>query len=105
MEKIVDEYKNQLEKISDEELSDFTTVDRAIKISRKCLQQLRIVIRNGSFMNKENEIRFFKRQKPFIYGNLKFYVKLYKYLLQKPKGGNAGHSIPPSPDRIEHPQN
>lgn len=86
IEKIIDEYKNQLEKVSEDGLSDFTTVERVIKISRSCLQQLRISIRNGSFINKENEIEFFKIQKPFIYGNLKFYIKLYKYLLQKPKG-------------------
>ncbi len=63
-------------------------MEKGITISRKCLQRLRLVIRNGSFKNKEDEILFFKRQKPYIYGNLKFYVKLYKHLLQIPKGSN-----------------
>ena len=83
---ILDECKLALDEVNEKNLSDFLNVETGIKISRKYLQQLRVVLRKRNFLNKENEILFFKKQKPFIYGQLKFYAKLYKYLMQKPRG-------------------
>lgn len=83
---ILDECKLALDDVNDKNLNEFSNVEKGIKISRKHLQQLRVVLRKRNFINKENEILFFKKQKPFIYGQLKFYAKLYKYLLQKPRG-------------------
>ena len=83
---ILDECKLALDEVNQKNLSDFLNVETGIKISRKYLQQLRVVLRKRNFLNKENEILFFKKQKPFIYGQLKFYAKLYKYLMQKPRG-------------------
>ncbi|MFB9055911.1 RteC domain-containing protein [Mariniflexile ostreae] len=83
---ILDECKLALDEVNEKNLNDFSSVEKGIKISRKYLQQLRVVLRNRNFINKENEILFFKKQKPFIYGHLKFYAKLYKYLIQKPRG-------------------
>ncbi len=83
---ILDECKLALDEINEKNLNDFSNVEKGIKISRKYLQQLRVVLRKRNFINKENEILFFKKQKPFIYGQLKFYAKLYKYLMQKPRG-------------------
>jgi len=83
---ILDECKLALDDVNDKNLSEFSNVEKGIKISRKYLQQLRVVLRKRNFINNENEILFFKKQKPFIYGQLKFYAKLYKYLLQKPRG-------------------
>ncbi len=85
---ILNKYKIEISEIEEGELNDFKEVQKGIQIARKTLRELRIAIRENSFVNKENEIQFFKMQKPFIYGNLKFYVKLYKYLLQRPKGSN-----------------
>ena len=83
---ILDECKLALDDVNDKNLNEFSNVEKGIKLSRKYLQQLRVVLRKRNFINKENEILFFKKQKPFIYGQLKFYAKLYKYLLQKPRG-------------------
>ncbi|WP_347373993.1 RteC domain-containing protein [Aequorivita sp. Q41] len=83
---ILDECKLALAEVNEKNLSEFLNVEKGIKISRKYLQKLRVVLRKGNFINKENEILFFKKQKPFIYGHLKFYAKLYKYLIQKPRG-------------------
>lgn len=83
---ILDECKLALDEVNEKNLSEFSNVEKGIKISRKYLQQLRVVLRKRNFINKENEILFFKKQKPFIYGQLKFYAKLYKYLMQKPRG-------------------
>lgn len=83
---ILDECKLALDEVNEKNLKEFSNVEKGIKISRKYLQQLRVVLRKRNFINKENEILFFKKQKPFIYGQLKFYAKLYKYLMQKPRG-------------------
>lgn len=83
---ILDDCKLALDDVNDKNLNEFSNIEKGIKISRKYLQKLRVVLRKGKFINKENEILFFKKQKPFIYGQLKFYAKLYKYLLQKPRG-------------------
>ncbi|MEM1336718.1 MAG: RteC domain-containing protein [Bacteroidota bacterium] len=88
IKKIISKYRIKIEEVSEGNLNDFGTVEEGIKISRNCLQELRLIIRGGDFETKEDEILFFKKQKPFIYGNLKFYVKLYKHLLQVPKGSS-----------------
>ncbi|MDL5512466.1 RteC domain-containing protein [Arenibacter sp. M-2] len=85
---ILKSYKIKISSVEDSDLEDFHNIEEGIKISRKYLQKLRIIIREEEFSNKENEILFFKKQKPILYGNLKFYVKLYKYLLIRPKGSS-----------------
>ena len=40
----------------------------------------------NSFSSSKKEIHFFKYQKPYIKGRLKFYVNLNSYLLEKPGG-------------------
>ena len=83
---IIDTYKDEIEQVFEEDLATFSVVEKGIGISRTALQKLRIIVRNGEFISKEDQITFFKHQKPFVYGQLKFYAKLYKFLLQKPRG-------------------
>ncbi|MEO2072978.1 MAG: hypothetical protein ABGW99_16730 [Zunongwangia sp.] len=63
---ILDECKLALDDVNDKNLNEFSNVEEGIKISRKYLQKLRVVLRENNFINKENEILFFKKQKPFI---------------------------------------
>ena len=79
-------YRQDILKIEEGDLNEFRNIGKGIQISRSYLQKLRVVLRNGKFKNKEDEISFFKKQKPFIYGHLKFFAKLYKFLLTKPRG-------------------
>lgn len=83
---IIATYKSDIEKVEESSFDNFKNVELGIDISRKCLQKLRFALRDGEFIKKEDEIKFFKKQKPYVYGQLKFYTKLYKYLLQRPKG-------------------
>ena len=78
---ILKSYQEDINEIGNLDLDDFKNVEKGLQSSRYFLQKLRIVVRTGEFKNKEEEIKFFKKQKPFIYGNLKFFVKLYKHLL------------------------
>lgn len=86
IEEILGKYRVEMEDIEELDLTKFSNVEKGIKVSRRYLQRLRIQLREDSFIKSEDEIHFFKVQKPFIYGSLKFYIKLYKYLLQEPKG-------------------
>ncbi|PQJ18260.1 hypothetical protein BST93_07075 [Nonlabens tegetincola] len=44
------------------------------------MHKLRDVIKGRKFERQQDIIDFFKLEKPFIYGRLKFHVKLYKYV-------------------------
>lgn len=81
-------YISKINSINQNNLTNFSNVERGIKISRKYLQELRVIVRDNKFQTIEDEINFFKKQKPFIYSRLKFYAKAYNYLLEKPAGSN-----------------
>lgn len=84
--KLIQEYTSKIALIEQSNLNDFSIVENGIKISRKFLQDLRVLVRDNDFKTKQDEITFFKEQKPFIYARLKFYAKLYDFLLTKPEG-------------------
>ncbi|WP_281980352.1 RteC domain-containing protein [Tenacibaculum mesophilum] len=86
IKRLIEEFTAKINYIEQNNLNNFSNVERGIKISRKYLQELRVVVRNNEFKSIEDEINFFKNQKPFIYARLKFYAKIYNYLLEKPAG-------------------
>ncbi|MGB6151164.1 MAG: RteC domain-containing protein [Pricia sp.] len=90
---ILIDYEKEILEIEQSDFSLYPDVEKGIKISRKYLQKLRLLLRNDQFKNKEDEITFFKHQKPRIYGKLKFYAKLYRFLLQKPRGTNKSQRL------------
>ena len=83
---ILKTYKKEIILVNESNLSDFNNVEKGITISRKYLQKLRLCLRQQNFDNKEQEINFFKNQKPYIYGHLKFYTRLYSCLINRPAG-------------------
>lgn len=84
--KILNTYKKELKKLEEKSLSECSNVEAGIQLSRMYLQKLREAVRAHEFKTKEEEIYFFKVQKPFVYSRLKFYAKVYNYLLFKPAG-------------------
>ena len=44
------------------------------------------MLREKQFENDEDEIKFFKHQKPYINSRVKFYSKLYQFLINRPQG-------------------
>tara|TARA_R110002020_G_scaffold182635_1_gene378277 strand:- start:611 stop:1462 length:852 start_codon:yes stop_codon:yes gene_type:complete len=84
--KITNDYKQEIKVIEESNLGDFNIVEKGISISREYLQRLRLCVRENQFESKEDEITFFKKQKPFIYSRLKFYAKLYNFLINRPAG-------------------
>jgi len=83
---ILDNYKEEIKVVEESNLGDFNNVEQGISISRQYLQKLRICVRENEFVDKQNEIIFFKKHKPYIYSRLKFYAKLYNFLINRPAG-------------------
>uniref|UniRef100_UPI00404A5DF1 RteC domain-containing protein n=1 Tax=Gelidibacter sp. TaxID=2018083 RepID=UPI00404A5DF1 len=90
---ILEEYKDAIKHIEELDLNEFSVVENGISITRKFIQTLRTLVREGEFKSKELEISFFKYQKPFIYGRMKFYAKLYNFLLERPAGSIKSQRI------------
>lgn len=86
--KILAVFKDKISLIDNSNLHEFANVEKGIQISRACVQELRMVLRSGEFATKETEIEFFKNQKPFVYSRIKFYSKLYNFLLERPAGSS-----------------
>ncbi|MBG7629012.1 MAG: RteC domain-containing protein [Bacteroidetes bacterium] len=87
MKKIVlllDEFNASICEIEKANLDKLLALDKKIKITKDCLQQFRIAIRKDGFSSQKDEIQFFKHQKPYIQGRLKYYTNLNTYLLKKP---------------------
>ena len=82
----LENYKTEIDKSVERNNYSFSNIEKGIQISRRYIQELRIILRNGKFKRKEDEICFFKEQKPFVYGRLKFYTELYIFLMHKPLG-------------------
>ena len=83
---ILDNYKEEIKVVEESNLNDFNNVEQGISISRQYLQQLRVCVRESEFQDKQNEIIFFKKHKPYVYSRLKFYAKLYNFLINRPAG-------------------
>lgn len=83
---ILENYKEEIKVVEESNLDDFNNVEKGIFISRQYLQQLRICVRENEFVDKQNEIIFFKKHKPYVYSRLKFYAKLYNFLINRPAG-------------------
>lgn len=83
---ILNNYKEEIKIVEESNLGDFNNVEQGISISRQYLQKLRICVRENKFVDQQNEILFFKKYKPYIYSRLKFYAKLYNFLINRPAG-------------------
>lgn len=81
---ILNNYKEEIKVVEDSNLGDFNTVEQGISISRQYLQKLRICEREHEFVDKQNEIIFFKNHKPYIDSRLKFYANLYNLVINRP---------------------
>lgn len=83
---ILEKYYDEIEKETDQEY--LLEIKRKLKLSTESLNQLREVIRENEFPSQEEEINFFKYQKPILQGYLFFYGKQLSYYLEGPKLGS-----------------
>lgn len=83
---ILDDYKSEIHLVEESNLSEPNNSSKGIKISRRYIQKLRVLVRENDFNSIKDEIDFFKIHKPYVYGRLKFFVKIHRYALEKPNG-------------------
>ena len=77
--------------ISEIDLYGYDIVETFLSIVRRLqavLNDLKTKLQTYSFPAKEDEIRFFKTQKPEILGRLLFFYKIYRIETQCPNGSN-----------------
>lgn len=84
---IIDNFDKSIYKVNRSDLNKLNKLKENIKISKDCLQLLRILIRKSGFSSKRDEITFFKYQKPHVHGRLNFFIKLNNFLLEFPEVG------------------
>ncbi len=85
IKRLLSTYKAKIKLVEVANLSELQNVINGIHISRSYLQTLRKLVRDKVFDKIDDEIYFFKNQKPYVYGRLKFFVNLHKYISEKPE--------------------
>lgn len=77
---------NELEIEADYSIQRIETV---INLILECLSELKEYILEKGFKNKEEEIHFFRHQKPMIVAKLVYYNAIYKIETKKPQGAKT----------------
>ena len=92
MKKVVDKILEQVEvDISEIDLYGYDIIETPLSMVHKLqtvLDDLRTKIQTYIFPTKEDEILFFKTQKPELLGRLLFFYKIYKIETQCPNGSD-----------------
>ncbi|WP_233267528.1 RteC domain-containing protein [Algibacter sp. L1A34] len=82
---IIQKYKKEVEQIEQSNLRNLTVLNDGLNLSIDTLNQLRKQLRTTNcFNNQEEEIHFFKADKPFINGRIKFFSKVRRFIFEKP---------------------
>ncbi len=91
MEKFFDDTLNKLEtSINELEIeidNPLQRIEAIIPVIMKCLSEVKEYVLKTGFRNVNEEIRFFKHQKPTILAKLIYYNTIYKIEAKKPFGG------------------
>lgn len=92
MEKEIDDLLSNIDMEIDEiDLYGYDIIETSLSMVHRLqtvLNDLRTKIQSYVFSTKEDEILFFKTQKPEILGRLLFFYKIYRIETQCPNGSN-----------------
>ena len=82
---IIQKYKKEVEQIEQSNLRNLTVLNDGLNLSIDTLNQLRKELRaKERFIKQRDEIHFFKVDKPFINGRIKFFSKVRRFIFEKP---------------------
>lgn len=82
---IMQSFRKEMAHLQKTDLKNIENLNNGITISKECLYRLRLKIRDiNSFPDSKSEISFFKTDKPFVLGYLKYFVNLHAYMMEKP---------------------
>jgi len=86
--KLLTDLNEQLNFIDLEIDNEIQRCEKAIDISLKAKEQLRIIILKNQFKSLDEEILFFKEVKPQFTSKIIYYNSILKIEMKKPNGGN-----------------
>jgi Rps23 Pro-64 3,4-dihydroxylase Tpa1-like proline 4-hydroxylase len=87
---IITNYKIQVAKIEQSDLKNIEVLNEGLNLSVNTLNKLRRRLRaTDCFISKEEEIHFFKTDKPFINGRIKFFSKVRRFISERPTASIA----------------
>ncbi|MDD3079267.1 MAG: RteC domain-containing protein [Paludibacter sp.] len=101
---LLTEIENQIKKIENDEKNRLTILKMILKFLDGRLQVLKEFVINYEFQSEEEEIKFFKEQKPKIWSNLIYYLSVYKIEINRPRGSvlTVEAYLMAELDRIKH---
>ncbi|MDX9882241.1 MAG: RteC domain-containing protein [Prolixibacteraceae bacterium] len=83
-EHIVEQLKDNLQKINSAEYDEIPKVEKSVGICSTALLELRDYVNRSDFKKQEEEIRFFKEIKPYVLSEYLYYSKLWEILVRQP---------------------
>jgi ubiquitin len=82
--KMIDDYSKNLKEIGKSNCEDTVKIEQGIALSKKTLNQMRLIVRGNRFNSNKAEIKFFKHHKPFIYARLIYFIHRSKFYADRP---------------------
>ena len=85
-EQIIDNFEESLQKLTESQEPQLVIIEKAINLCTLTLLDLRDIVITRGFETQEEEIHFFKCQKPRVYSKFIYYGTLFKIICRKPVG-------------------
>jgi hypothetical protein len=88
IEKIVKELDYNLDFLEKETEGILEKAEESIRVTKRALEQIRILFLRKKIIPKKEEILFFKNIKPYVFSKLIYYVKLFSIESKRPRSSN-----------------
>lgn len=88
IEKIVKELDYNLDFLEKETEGILEKAEESIRVTKRALEQIRILFLRKKIIPKNEEILFFKNIKPYVFSKLIYYVKLFSIESKRPRSSN-----------------
>jgi len=88
IEKIVKELDYNLDFLEKETEGVLEKAEESIRVTKRVLEQIRIIFLRKKLIPKNEEIYFFKNSKPYVFSKLIYYVKLFSIESKRPRSSN-----------------
>lgn len=88
IERIIQGLEKELIQLELDDISLLEYAEEGIRQTKQALESLRKVVFSNSFVNKQEEITFFKHLKPKIFSRLIYYVKLFNIESKRPRSSS-----------------
>jgi hypothetical protein len=91
IERLYNAMEHQLSEVSLNQQTKVEQFRESILLCKKAMSKLKRFISGYAFSDQEEEIRFFREQKPRFYSKYIYYINVYNFLMQQPAGGEDSY--------------